>query len=225
MTTAPATLPDLLDRLEEHHGPPAPPLPRRALDWILWENIAYLVPDERRRRAYEALRRKTGLRPAGILRLPREELRAIAALGGMQPDRRIEKLLAIAALVQDEFAGDLDSVRDLPLAKARRALRRFPGIGEPGADKILLFTAMHALPALESNGLRSLVRLGYVEEAKSYSTTYRAATAVLASHVGRGGPWLMRAHQILRTHGQTLCKQNAPRCDECPEAHACPAAE
>jgi hypothetical protein len=54
-------------------------------------------------------------------------------------------------------------------SEARRALQKFPGIGAPGADKILLFTKTHALPALDSNGLRVLVRLGLAKEAKSYS--------------------------------------------------------
>ena len=217
-----SNLPPLLDRLEGHYGRPRRPVPKCALDWILWENAAYLVPDERRKEAYLALGERTGLRPEGILALPREELRELAALGGMMPDRRVAKLIAIAETVQEEFGGDLEAVLALPVAKALRALRRFPGIGAPGADKILLFTKTHPLAALESNGLRVLVRLGFIEEAKDYSTTYRRATAALAPHIARGCPWLIRAHELLRRHGQTLCKNNAPRCDECPVAEDCP---
>lgn len=224
MPPDPAPLPALLDRLEEHHGKPSRPLPKRPLDWVLWENAAYLVKDDQRRRAYQALRQGTGLRPEGILGLPREELHAIAALGGMLSELRVSKLIKIAETVQDSFDGDLDSILELPIAKARKALRLFPGIGAPGADKILLFTQTHAVPALDSNGMRVLIRLGYAVEAKSYSTTYRAATKVLAIHSDRGCPWLMRAHDLLRKHGQTLCKQNDPLCEECPLAGKCPSA-
>lgn len=224
MHSDPSDLPHLLDRLERRHGAARRKLPKKALDWILWENSAYLVPDERRRKAYLALRAATGLRAEGILGLAREELRELAALGGMQPDRRVAKLIAIAETVQDSFGGDLDAALGLPLPKARRALQRFPGIGRPGADKILLFTGTHAVPALESNGLRVLVRLGYAREAKSYSTTYRAATEVLEPHVERGCAWLQRAHDLLRTHGQVVCKHNGPSCEECPLAGECPAA-
>ena len=80
------------------------------------------------------------------------------------------------------------------------------------------------IPALESNGLRAIVRLGYAEEAKNYSTTYRAGTRVLAEHAERGGRWLMRAFALLRLHGQELCKNNAPLCDACPLADECPSA-
>jgi len=217
-------LPALLDRLEEHHGRPRRPLPKRPLDWVLWENAAYLVKDDQRRRAYQALEQSTGLTPAGILGLPREELQAIAALGGMLAELRVSKLISIAETVQDSFDGDLNTILKLPIAKARRALRLFPGIGLPGADKILLFTKTHAVPALESNGLRVLVRLGYVLEAKSYGTTYRAATEVLSVLSERGCPWLMRMYDLLREHGKALCKHNEPRCEECPIAAKCPAA-
>jgi len=196
--------------------------PKGALEWILWENAAYLVSDEKRRAAFRALRQKTRLRPAGILGLSREALREIAELGGMLPDRRVEKLVEIATTVQEDFAGDLESVLGLPLAQARRALKRFPGIGDPGADKILLFTGTHPIPALDSNGVRVLVRLGLAQEAKGYAATYRSATAALAPHTRRGSAWLMRAHDLLRAHGQVLCKCSAPLCDECPLTEVCP---
>lgn len=225
MTTGAAGLPGLLDRLEQHCGKPKRPLPRRALDWIWWENAGYLVSDERREAAYRALEKQTGLGAGGVLALSRPELLKLAKLGGMQPDRRVEKWLVIAETMQSEFEGDLETALGLPLAKARRALKRFPGIGDPGADKILLFTKTHAQPALESNGLRSLIRLGLVEEAKSYSSTYRAAVRALEVFVPRGIPWLVRAHLLLRRHGQELCKNSRPLCDECPLESTCPSAE
>ena len=40
---SPATLARQLDRLEKLYGVQEPPPPRGALEWILWENAAYLV--------------------------------------------------------------------------------------------------------------------------------------------------------------------------------------
>jgi len=220
-----ANLPAQLDRLEREFGPPATLPPRSALDWILWENAGYLVDDERRRKAYRALSKSTRLEPAGILALSREQLLEIAALGGMLREQRVAKLIDIAETVRDEFGGDLESVLSLPAARARRALRAFPGIGAPGADKILLFTGTLAVPALESNGLRSLVRLGYAREGKNYTTTYRSGIEALTPHVGRGSAWLQRAFDLLRRHGQQLCKNTEPLCDACPLVAACPSAE
>jgi endonuclease III len=225
VSTPAARLVRQLDLLEQLHGPPARPAPRGALQWILWENAAYLQPDEKHARAYRELARKTGLTADGIDSLPPHELAAWARLGGMLPERRVEKLRAIAALVQERFGGDLDAALDGPLAKARAALKRFPGIGAPGADKILLFTGRHPLLALESNGLRVLLRLGYAPEGKSYAASYAGVQRALAPLAKRGIGWLQRAHGLLRRHGRELCKHSAPRCDACPLAAQCPAAE
>lgn len=225
MATSVSSLPRQLDRLERLYGKIAPAPPRRALEWILWENAAYLQTDEKRARAYAALARKTRLTAEGIAALPRHELLEWAKLGGMNPEGRAEKLLAIAALVEERFDGDLEAALDQPLAKARTALTRFPGIGAPGADKILLFTRRHALPALESNGLRVLVRLGYAREEKSYAQTYRSLQTALAPLAKRGVDFLIRMHHVLRRHGQELCKNTGPRCDACPLANECPSAE
>ena len=218
-------LPRQLVRLERLYGPPEPPPPRGALEWILWENAAYLVPARQRLACFRALKKRAGRSGAGLARTRREELLELARDGGMQPEGRVDKWLEIAATVRERFDGDLEAVLALPLAKARGALKRFPGIGEPGAEKILLFTGTHALFALESNGLRALVRLGYAHEQKSYSATDRALRAALAPLERRGCAWLQRAHLLLHRHGQELCKRAAPRCDECPLAAECPAAQ
>ena len=75
--------------------------------------------------------------------------------------------------------------------------------------------------ALESNGLRVLVRLGFGEEQKSYSTTYRLIQKSAGVGIKEDYPWLMKAHMLLRHHGQTLCRRSEPICDECPLAEDC----
>lgn len=224
-TTPPATLARQLDRLENLYGVQELPPPRGALEWILWENAAYLVPEEKRAGCFRALKKRAAAGGAGILRAPRAELVELARAGGMLPEQRVEKWLAIATTIQEEFDSDLEAVLDRPLAKARSALKKFPGIGEPGAEKILLFTGTHALFALESNGLRALVRLGYAREEKSYASTYRALRRAVSPLEARGAEWLQRAHLLLRRHGLELCKSSAPHCDDCPLREACPSAE
>jgi endonuclease-3 len=220
----PPDVPDLLEALERRHGRPAKLPPKTALDWIWWENAAYLVTDERRALAYAALKKRTGLAPARVGALSRLELLELARLGGMMPEGRVTKWLNIAAIVAENCEGDLDAALDTTPAKARRELKRFPGIGAPGADKILLFTEREAVPALDSNGLRVLVRLGLAAEGGSYAATYRSGVAALAPFAERGAPWLRRAFELLRVHGQALCKNAAPACDDCPLEPACPGA-
>jgi endonuclease III len=114
------------------------------------------------------------------------------------------------------FADDLAPVLDKPLPTAKKDLRKFPAIGEPSAEKILLFNRRHALLALESNGLRVLVRLGYAPEHRNYSAMYKQMQRALAPQLPASCDALIRAHQLLRQHGQDLCRRTTPLCGSCP---------
>jgi endonuclease-3 len=188
---------------------------------VMWENVAYLVSDERRLDAYRALKKTIGLRPRDILRATQKELLAVARMGGMHPVQRVEKLRRTAEVALAEFGDDVRAFLALPPRGAKRKLMKFPGIGEPGAEKILLFCGAAPVLALDSNGVRVLLRLGFGEKKKSYAATYRAAQAAASAGVTTDGRWLARAHLLLRRHGKTLCKTSEPLCGACPLASGC----
>jgi endonuclease III len=127
----------------------------------------------------------------------------------------------LAQIALQEFDGDLDKVVKQPIAQAKKSLKKFPGIGDPGAEKILLFSKTQPVLALDSNGLRVLLRLGYGEERKSYAATYRSAQEAIASELKRDFDWLIASHQLLRRHGQELCKTAEPLCASCPLKSSC----
>src|SRR5262249_12017072 len=133
----------------------------------------------------------------------------------------VEKLQRIAQIVEDEFGGDLNPVLRQPLAQAKRAFKRFPGIGDPGAEKILLFCRAHPIFALESNGLRVLLRLGFGEEQGNYASSYRSVKEAVEKELKRDCDWLIRAHQLLRQHGQETCRRTRPDCPGCPLTKVC----
>jgi endonuclease III len=187
---------------------------------ILWENVAYLADDERRREAFETLKKRIGTEPQKILSASEEQLLKVTR-HGILAEQFAKKLRKCAQIALEQFDGDLRPVLKLTTAKAKRALQKFPGIGEPGADKILLLCRVQRLLALESNGLRALLRLGFGEEKKSYSTTYRLMQRAIVEQLPPDYPWLIEAHLILRHHGQELCKRSRPSCDECPLAADC----
>lgn len=215
-----AKLPQVIELLERFHGKPKKPKFGGPLEMILWENVIYLADDERRKSAFEALRQRIGLTAAEILRVSPKALFAITQLG-ILPENQVEKLRRIAQIVRDEFKGDLDQVLKLPIAEAKRALKKFPAIGEPGAEKILMFCGAHPVLALESNGLRVLLRLGFGKDQKSYAASYRSVQEAVAGEIKKGCSWLIRAHQLLRTHGQEICRRSKPICDKCPLTDAC----
>jgi len=214
------TFSKLVDRLHQYYGSPPLSPSTDPLELIIWENIAYLASDEHRAGAFATLKRTIGIRPEQILAAKHSALAAIGK-AGILPDVSAEKLLKVAQIAYEEFGSDLRSVLKKPLPQAKKALKRFPSIGDPGAEKILLLTRSYPLMALDSNGLRVLCRVGFAEEQKNYSATYRSIQDALREQLPKDYDSLIRAHQLLRQHGQGLCKRSKPRCTECPIQSVC----
>jgi len=211
----------IVEQLEKIHGRPKPPRFAGPLEMILWENVVYLADDQKREVAFEALRKEVGLTPAEILSASPKALLAVTRLAGILPQTQVEKLRSIAETAQNEFEGDLDQVLKQPLPQAKRALKKFPGIGEPGAEKILLFCGAYPIFALESNGLRVLLRLGFGTEQKNYAGSYRSAQDAVKPGMKTDCVWLIRAYQLLRRHGQEICRRTRPTCEVCPLTIVC----
>jgi endonuclease III len=213
----------ILGKLEAHYGRVAPPKLAGPFEMILWEMVAYLADDKRRKLAFEALQAKVGLSPKQILAASKKTLCDVTRTGGaIAFEERAERLQTAAQLTVDEFGGDLAAVLDLPAPKAKKALMRFPMIGEPGAEKILMFSGKLAVLALDSNGVRALVRLGIGNDRKSYTATYKSIREATLEQLPAGCNLLAKAHLLLRRHGQELCLRNAPVCQACPVNADCP---
>ncbi len=197
-------------------------VPSDPLRLILWENIGYLMDDDRRQRLFETFEATVGFNPAAIIAADGAALLAMAKQGGMRPETRVERWRTIARIVMEKCDGDLNAaLRALPLVKARALLKTFPVIGDPGADKVLLFSGVAAKPCLESNGLRVLARLGLFAEQASYPASYNAAITVLVNRGQADRQWLMDAYLGLREHGKTLCTRGEPNCVPCPLDSVC----
>ena len=211
----------LIARLKKAHGEPALPPARGPFELVMWENACYLLPDTRRAAVFEGLRQQVGMDAPSIWKADREVLLPLAKMGGMRPETRVFRWREIARITISQFAGNLDSILQLPYAKARRALQQFPNIGQPGAEKILMLCGMSEGLPLESNGLRVLERVGYGRLQKNYGATYRSVQEALAGQIPKSPAALTQAHLLLRYHGKAVCRTNRPLCEECPLAPEC----
>ncbi len=221
MVAAKLNLQKVVSQFAKHYGNPGAPITTDPFELILLENIAYLVSDARREEAFAMLRNHAGTKPHEILSASPENILRATRLGGMHPEQRVSRLREIALIAMNEFDGDLKPALKLPLPKAKQALRKFPSIGEPSAEKILLFTRSYPILGLDSNGLRVLLRLGFGEEKKNYSATYRSVQEAISDQLKRDYGWLINAHLLLRQHGKELCKTNRPLCEKCPVKKSC----
>jgi endonuclease III len=222
----PSKLGALLAKFERHYGVPELPPMAGPFEMVLWEIVAYLADDSRRELAFLALRERVGLTPPEILAAPAKVLGEITRMGGsIAAEDRARRLRTAARIAMEDFNGDLSAVLTLPAQRAKKFLMRFPMIGEPGAEKMLMLSGVLGVLALESNGVRVLTRLGIGEDRKSYAATYKSIREVTVEELPADSAILTKAHLLLRHHGQTLCLRNEPVCRACPVSSDCPAAQ
>ncbi|MCM3875533.1 MAG: hypothetical protein NEA02_03855 [Thermoanaerobaculia bacterium] len=218
---SPPKLRRIVAALKKVYGKLAPFPSRDPWELILRENASYLVDDETREEIFRSLKAGVGVSPEAILGAPYERLVETIGKSGMRPRMRADKVLEAAEIAREIGLDRLRKLARTGGAEARRVLKRFPGIGEPGADKLLLLAGSAVTLAPDSNGLRVLVRLGYAKDDPNYAKTYRAAAAAVAPELPDDTAWLVAAHQLLRRHGQETCRRSEPRCDVCPLAKGC----
>ncbi len=188
---------------------------------VLFANSGYPANDNTCSKGFEALKQRVGLEPEQIAGAAQEDLTAIMRVGGIMPELRARRLQEIALRVVRRYGGDLGAVLKRPVADARKELKGFPTIGDPGADKILLFTKTAAIPAVPSNCVHVPLRLGFGEDKKSYSASYRSAQEAIGSELPKTCDALLRAYLLLQHHGQETCKRTRPHCDACPVTTDC----
>ena len=216
------SLRQLVQQLRRHYGAPELPPAQGVFELVMWENACYLMPDARRAQVLDSLRREPGLKAQAIWEAPKDSLLPLAKLGGMRPETRVFRWQEIARITLTQFDGDLEQILQWPYPKAKKALKLFPTIGDPGAEKILLFCGAGPGLPLESNGLRVLTRIGYGRvHLKNYGAMYKSVQEAIANELPVGAKALAEAHLLLREHGKTLCKTAGPACGECPVAGLC----
>jgi endonuclease III len=212
---------DVLDRLEKFYGPQEPSFPVEPYEFLIWWHCGYPASDAACEKGWKNLKQQVGIEPQQLLAARPAKIADALKAGGMVPELRAERLKEIAMRVKDEFGGDLRSALAGPLAKVRKTLKSFPGIADPGADRILLFAGIAPLAAVPSNCIHALIRILQGPEGENYSASYREAQRAIAAEVPEKFDARMRAYLLLKTHGQQTCKRTNPKCEECPVQSKC----
>lgn len=233
MKKAATGLARVLDRLEEEYGKQTLAGPSDPFEMILFLNCGYPATDAACTKGFEALKREIGTKPEKILGAPTGKLAKCTATGGIVPEVRGERLKTIARLVMEEFGGELRwSLEKLiqqgkeeepgkELRRAKKALKEFPVIGEPGADKILLFAGLAPVAAVPSAIVEVPQRILFGEADRNYAKGYRMAQEAIAEELAENFEVRRRAYLLLKRHGQEICKRTKPKCEICPVKGMC----
>ncbi len=215
------TVARILDKLEACYGAQQPNWPTGVYEFLIWWHCGYPASDAACARGWQSLTRLVGIEPAQILAAGTPALIDALKPGGMVPELRAMRLLEIASRVQQDYAGHLRAGLSGPLPKIRQALRKFPNIAGPGADRILLFDAIAPVAAVPSNCPHVLVRILRGPERENYTATYRDAQQALDAGTPPAFDARQRAFLLLKRHGQELCKRTNPKCEQCPVSADC----
>ena len=212
----------ILDTLESFYGEQVPGAPTDPYLFLIWWHCGYPPSEERCNRGWEALTAATGVSAAELAAArPSRLVRALKA-GGMVPELRAARLKSIAHSVIGDYAGDLRAaLAAVPEGEARRRLRKFPGIGAPGADRILLFSGLAPVAAVPSGSPHVLVRIESGREGAKYTATYAKAQGLIETQLPATPEARRRAYLLLQRHARELCRAGKPKCGECPVSGGC----
>jgi endonuclease-3 len=212
---------EILNSLEKFYGPQEPSFPVEPYEFLVWWYCGYPASDAACTKGWNGLTHDLGIDPGKLLHAKPAKLAAAIKPGGMLPDLRAEHIRELAFRVENEFGGDLRAALAGPIAKARKILKTFHSIADPGADRILLFAGISPVAAVPSNCTGVLMRILNGSEGKNYSATYREEQRIIASELPETFDARTRAYLLLKHHGQQLCKRTNPKCEKCPVNRSC----
>ena len=215
------SIPTLLDKLEKFHGKQKPCWPVDPYEFIVWWQCGYPASDATCAKGWDNLKRQVGVEPQQLLAATTRKVASAIKVGGMLPELRAVRIMETAMRVKDHFGGDLRAALTGPLSAARKTLNTFPGIAEPGADRILLFAGIAPIAAVPSNATQVLARVLNGQESENYVANYRQAQQAVEAQVAKTFDARTRAYLLLKHHGREICKRTKPKCERCPVSRDC----
>jgi len=207
---------EIYQRLFDHFGPqhwwPADSPLEIALGAILTQNTNWNNVEK----ALNNLKRAKALSIARLVTLPTQELQELIRPSGFfrQKAVRIKLFLRHINLHHD---GELSSLLNQDLPRARSELLGLTGIGPETADSILLYAGKQPSFVIDAYTVRLLQRLGMIEQNPSYAALYQAFMATLPADAGLFNEF----HALIVRACKSCCHKRSPRCLDCPLCPLC----
>jgi endonuclease-3 len=201
---SPATIAEILSRLEAEYGPPRRHRRLPALDELVLTILSQNTSDLNSERAYARMRERfptwQDVRDA-----PEADLVDALRPGGLAA----QKAPRIQAVLRELDGLDLEWLATVPPAEAMDWLVALPGVGPKTASCVLLFSLGVPVMPVDTHIHRIAGRVGLIPP----GTSAAAAHAILTEMTPPAQ--MLEAHLLLITHGRTTCTARRPRCEEC----------
>jgi endonuclease III len=225
-------LSSILDTLEARYGAQKWTGPRDPFQMLVLLYCGYPASDAACAKGFDRLQHTAGVGVDEILSASNATLLAAMRAGGIMAEQRVERIQHLAQIVKHEYHGDLAGAvksslaagahdPDAGIRRAKKLLQEFPSVGEPGAEKLLLFAKLAPVAAVPSAHVDVCSRLWRGRTGTNYAVEYRAARDILGATVPAAFAPRQRAYLLLKRHGEEICKRSAPRCEMCPLTGRC----
>ena len=233
----PSKLVQILEILEKAYGPQKLAGPSDPYEMIVFLNCGYPASDAACAKGFAVLKREVGVEPNRLLAVSRAKLAKLMRPSVIVPAVCAERLKDIAGRAKNEFDEDLTAALEKRIAEAqagpgngssernlkaaKKVLQQFPTVGEPSAEKILLFSGLAPVAAVPSAFVDVPMRLFVGEPGKNYAADYQTARGILDTGLPKTFEARQRAYLLLKKHGQEICKRSRPKCESCPLTAHC----
>jgi endonuclease-3 len=197
---------------------PAPP--RDPFILYVWEVLSTHSTPARRDAALAALKRLRALTPDAMWKTPQKKLEEAVVLAGPYLERRVRALRNGVDLFRR--SPSLSAVLRGPMPAARRALKRFPQLGESGAHRMLLLAADHLVLPVDARVNRVGRRLGYGTGSADFRKSARSVQRAISLELPPNVDSFRRTFLYLSHHGAATCTEADPHCHVCPLLRDCP---
>jgi endonuclease-3 related protein len=173
-------------------------------------------------RSLNNLRAADALTIDGLRSLPLRKLQRLIQPSGFYT-RKAPALKAFVAMLDEQFAGSLDSLAAAPTATLRTRLLALPGVGPETADAILLYALGHPVPVADEYLRRITERHRLLVPAPGHNRKgYESLTALtrqaFADDAHRNQARLFNEfHALTVAVGKAHCRRT-PHCAGCPLA-------
>jgi endonuclease-3 related protein len=130
---------------------------------------------------------------------------------------KARKLKTFAAVVQDDFAGDLERMLNRTATDLRALLLGIWGIGEETADDIIVYAAEKPSFVIDKYTTRIVDRMGWQVHGKGGYGDYKR---FFEERLPADTTLFNEFHALLDGHGSRVCKKT-PVCESCCIADIC----
>jgi len=201
--------------LERVYGRPPAQTRRDPLDGLIGTVLSQNTTSSNASAAFAELKRRCPTWGA-CLQTRTSAIRDAIRSAGLA-EQRAPRIRQIVEQLRDQRGEvSLAFLHDWSVARARRYLESFPGVGPKTASCVLLFSCRRRVFPVDTHVARITRRLDWVPE----RATAEQIQAQLEPQIPANLRYSLHVNMI--AHGRTLCRPRGPQCDDCPLLPYCP---